>query len=215
VGGGAGDRTRVEGEVFWKWLDDLVVQRPVDPTDPSSRIGFTNDGIGRAYGAEILVKRDLSRRLYGWIAYTLSRSERASPFQRGGWAPFSSDQTHILTALTGWKVRDGWEVGARFRYTTGNPLTPVQGSVYDSDADVFVPLEGAPASGRIPPFHQLDLRVDRRWEFRSWSLTTYVDVQNVYVRENAEGVRYDYDYDRRFYVTGLPLLPSIGLRGEF
>src|SRR5581483_5504023 len=64
----------VEG--FYKSLDRLVVQ----PGDPSVRVAYTNAGIGRAYGLEVLLRHRPSRRFFGWIAYTLARSEiRAHP----------------------------------------------------------------------------------------------------------------------------------------
>jgi hypothetical protein len=42
----------------------------------------------------------------------------------------------------------------------------------------------------------------------------YLDVQNAYNAENAEGARYSYDYSEREAVSGLPLFPNLGLKGE-
>ncbi len=204
----------VEAEAFYKWLDDLPVQAVGDPTDPSARTRLTNERVGRVYGVEALVRRAASERFHGWISYTLSRSERNSPYTRG-WKPFQLDQTHILTAVTGLTLRRGWQAGARFRYVTGNPTHVVEEAVYDADADRYVPIPGFRRQARLPPFHQLDLRVDKRWVWSGWTLVGYVDVQNVYSRPNAERLRYDFDYSERRYVTGLPIFPSIGVRGEF
>jgi hypothetical protein len=63
-------------------------------------------------------------------------------------------------------------------------------------------------------FHQLDIRVDQTWQFTHWKLSAYLDVQNVYNAANVEGLSYNYDYTRRTYTTGLPIIPSLGLRGE-
>ena len=63
-------------------------------------------------------------------------------------------------------------------------------------------------------FHQLDLRLDKRFRFKSWQLSLYVDVQNVYNNGNVEGIDYNYNYTARRFVTGLPILPSFGIRGE-
>lgn len=219
VGGGksVGENTRVEGELFYKWLDDLVVDVPGDPNDPTT--GFlaelANEGIGRAYGVEFLLKRELTAKLYGWVAYTLSKSERADPYSPGGWLPFAYDQTHILTALAGYRLPHGWEVGARIRYATGNPETFNTGGIYDIDEDEYIPIPGTPYGERLPAFHQLDFRVDKNWQFESWKLGVYLDVQNVYLQKNPENVGYNFDYEERYYITGLPILPSIGLRGEF
>jgi hypothetical protein len=210
-----GDKGSIESEVFYKYLGSLVVQRPADPSVLSSTSRYTNEGVGRAYGLEILAKRELSDRMYGWVAYTLSKSERADPYTRGGWHPFEYDQTHILTVLGGYKLSDKWELGGRFRYVTGNPTTEVTTALYDSDSDAWTPVQGATNAGRVPSFHQLDLRIDRKWQFSGWNLSAYLDMQNVYARQNPESVRYNYDYTRRYYVSGLSTLPLFGLRGEF
>jgi len=33
---------------------------------------------------------------------------------------------------------------------------------------------------RLSAFHQLDIRVDKSYYFHKWSLTIYVDIQNIY-----------------------------------
>ena len=73
---------------------------------------------------------------------------------------------------------------------------------------------GTTASERLPMFHQLDLRLDKRWQFKSWALSGYLDVQNVYNNANTEGLQYNYNFTARQNVGGLPILPSLGLRGE-
>ena len=54
-----------------------------------------------------------------------------------------------------------------------------------------------------------------RFAFKSWILALYLDVSNVTNRANVEGYAYSYDFSRRAPVTGLPLLPSLGLRASF
>ena len=63
-------------------------------------------------------------------------------------------------------------------------------------------------------FTQLDVRVDKTWKFKEWTLSAYLDVQNTYNQGNVEGVSYNYDYTRSTFAQGLPLLPSLGVRGE-
>ena len=58
------------------------------------------------------------------------------------------------------------------------------------------------------------MRVDKVWEFASWKLSAYLDVQNVYNRENTEDIGYNYDFSRNQPVPGLPILPILGIRGE-
>lgn len=197
-------------QLFYKWLDNLVV--PVDPTVRGVRL--TNEGVGRVYGAELLLKHEMSDRFFGWLAYTLLKAERRD--QPGGqWRPFDFDQTHIMSVLGVFRLGSGWEAGFRFRYVTGNPTTPIVGAVYNSDTDTYAPTYGPTNSARQRDFHQLDLRVDKKWVFDTWMLALYIEIQNVYLSENQEGVSYNYDYTESQATTGIPILPTFGIRADF
>jgi TonB family protein len=200
----------VEG--FYKDLDQLAVQVP--DSSRQSGVRYQNSGVGRTMGAEFLLRYKPVGRFFGWVAYTLSKSERRdNPADE--YSLFDYDQTHILTALGSYKLGRGWQLGARFRYITGRPYTPFVGGIVDYDAGAYAPVESlAQNSSRYPARHQLDVRVDKTWEFQSWKLSTYLDVQNVYNRENTEEVGYNYDYSQVKGVPGLPILPIIGIRGE-
>ena len=124
------------------------------------------------------------------------------------------DQTHILTLIAQYKLSSEWEIGARYRYTTGNPQTPYVGAIYDADNDVYVPLPGTVNSARVDPFQQLDLRLDRKWIFNNWQLTAYLEIQNALNRANPERQNYNYNFTQSQVVTSLPIIPSIGIRGE-
>ena len=39
-------------------------------------------------------------------------------------------------------------------------------------------------------------------------------VMTGYNNQNIEGISYDYRYSTRQYVSGVPILPSLGIRGE-
>jgi hypothetical protein len=87
--------------------------------------------------------------------------------------------------------------------------------LYAADAGAYTPLQGQPYSTRLPLFHQLDIRVDKRWQFRDWRFSTYLDIQNVYNNAAVEGLAYNYNYSRQSFQTGIPIIPSLGMRGEF
>ena len=78
----------------------------------------------------------------------------------------------------------------------------------------YQPLYGAINSDRNPFFHRLDVRVQKRWDVGDVGLTLYLDIQNVYNATNREGIVYSYDYSQTSDLPGLPILPSLGLRGE-
>lgn len=200
----------VEG--FYKDFYDSVSR-------PSGSPGYTNNGSGQVLGLETLLKYNADEKFFGWISYTLSQSLR----QDCPTCPstlFQYDQTHNLIILGSYRLGDGWEIGGRFRIVSGPLVTPTLTppslpSIISGDAGSYLPLSGATYSERLPLFHQADLRIDKRWTFRTWRLSTYLDVQNVYNNMAVEGYVYNYDFSERAYQTGLPILPSIGVRGEF
>jgi hypothetical protein len=199
-------------EGFYKDLRSLVVERAAEN---SSRNGFSyaNAGSGRVMGLEALLRYKSDGRFFGWLAYTLSKSERrddpSQPLH-----VFQYDQTHILTALGSYQLGRGWEVGARFRYVTGSPYTPRSGGLVDLDAGAYAPISGASFSARDGAFHSLDVRVEKRWDLGAVKLAAYLDVHNAYNRTNPEGRAYNYDFTQSKAVAGLPLLPIVGIRGE-
>ena len=200
-------------EAFHKDLNNLVV--PVSAADTAQNgLAYRNIGSGRAYGAEFLLRYKPQGRFFGWVAYTLSRSERRDS-DRDALYTYEYDQTHILTALASYKLGRGWQAGGRFRFISGNPYTPELGGVMDYDAGAYAPISSKDRnSARAGAFHQLDVRIDKTWTFSAWKLSAYLDVQNTYVHKNPEGVSYNYNYSKSSSLTGIPFLPIIGLRGE-
>jgi hypothetical protein len=179
---------------------------------------------GTVYGLETMLRLAPRQRVYGWAAYTLSRSTRV--FDQGGRAPSNWDQRHILNIVLGYRIGEKWNIGGRVHVNSGRPYTAALAGQSVVDALTF-----NRNNARLPAFFQLDLRAERTWRFRSWNLQLIFDVLNsTYTREilactlpngdmpadsmasgpgsslgpagcNQQGVRY--------------ILPSIGLRGVF
>src|SRR5205814_2176872 len=122
---------------------------------------------GRVYGGQFFVRQDLWMGLFGWITYTISRSERAD-HPDDPYRIFQYDQTHILTLVASYQFGRGYQAGARFRYVTGNPVTPVATAYFDANQDGYVPVQGKLYSARLADFHQLDVRFDKAWTFNRW-----------------------------------------------
>jgi TonB family protein len=206
----------LDAQVYTLYRWGLVVPTSQIAIDGSSirPLRYLNDGEGYSYGLEVLLKHDVTRRFYGWIAYTLSRSVA----QRKAGGPFDLvvfDQTHIFTLVASLRLGVGWEIGTRFRLVSGRPDTSVLGGVLDSDRNRYAPMLGGSQDIRLPLFHQLDLRVEKTWFFKLWRFSAYLDVQNVYNAENPEAILRDYRYRQSGPLRGLPILPTIGLKGAF
>ncbi len=203
---------------FYKDLYDLIgapkpsAEMSVAPTSAGRLL--SNDGQGRSYGLELLLRHEPSTHFFGWISYTLMRSERLN-LDTGEYRVFDFDQTHIFTILGQYKFNARWELGARFRWVTGLPQTPFVGSIYNSNEDVYEPISAEKNSSRLPSFQQLDIRLDHNRRFDTWTFASYFEIQNMYNYENVEGYQYDYDFQNKRPVTGLPIIPSLGLKGHF
>ncbi|MDP3273979.1 MAG: TonB-dependent receptor [Deltaproteobacteria bacterium] len=174
-----------------------------------------SDGEGRAYGLEVQLRRKIERGVYGWLSYTLSRSERF--IGEGRVVPFTYDQTHILNLALSWDIGNRLRLGARFQLATGAPtsLVPCNPScgVYDADSDTYRPQYIAEAD-RLPTYHQLDVRADYKFMLGPLQMSAFVDVINAYYARTAESWVYQYDFRDRRPRPGLPILPTIGIRGE-
>jgi hypothetical protein len=198
-------------EGYYKDLTSLVARLPTENGNE-----YFNTGSGYVAGGELLLRYKADDRFFGWVAYTLSRSMRRSQDSEG-LTLFQYDQPHVLTALGSYKLGRGWEVGARFRFVSGGLYTPCTGvgGFYDSAGGAYSCISGQAFSKRLPAFHQLDVRVDKTWEFKDWKLSTYLDLYNAYFHQSPEDISYNYNYSQSTYQTGLPIIPSFGLRGEF
>jgi outer membrane receptor protein involved in Fe transport len=207
----------LDATVFYKDISNLVSRSSATVTDASGMTrpeNYTNGGHGRAYGLELVARHEFTSKFSGWLAYTLSRATR---HDAGGSEDrlFDYDQTHILTVIASYLLPRNWQIGGRFRLVSGNPITPVVGSVYNASIDRYQPTYGAVNSDRLPAFHQLDLRVDKRWIYQRWMLNLYLDIQNIYNRANVEDRDYNFNYRQSNPQQGLPILPILGVKAEF
>ena len=201
----AADGVRLQGSLYYTDRDQLITRDEMTGT-------LSNRGRGTTKGAELLaiVKRGA---WFGWLSYAYSHSTRVD-------APgmqmrlFDYDVPHSLNVAASYR-HGRFQLGARFRLQSGLPATPVDGAVFDSDANVYYPTFGPVNSVRAPTHHQLDIRIDRWFRWGAARMTQFLDIQNVYMNETAVGYFYGFDYTQRAAFRQLPILPTVGLRGEF
>ncbi|SIS55980.1 TonB-dependent receptor [Belliella pelovolcani] len=191
---------------------------------------------GRAYGIEFLAQQRLFNNFYGIAAVTLVRSEFTNP-NTDGFIPSSWDNRFIVTMTAGKRFGKNWEIGGRWRFLGGAPYTPfdIQASTLRSNWDLrgggildFNNINGQ----RLDSFHQLDLRIDKKYFFDKWNLNWYFDVQNAYnfkaqqpdeliPNRNPEGgINVDPNDTNRYLIrsvrsTAGTVLPTIGIIIEF
>jgi hypothetical protein len=194
---------------FWREGLPITIERP-----DGNRFHHTRR---RSMGLELLLRRSLvSGVLDGWIGYTLMWARVEEP--EGGWLPAVFDQRHNFVALLGVRLPRGFRVGLRFRVVSGNPEIPVVGrEIVSSEGSSwsYRPIRAPRGTTYQPLFHQLDLRIDKRWTLDRTSVTAYLDVQNVYNHIYPEVWIYTSDWADRRSLIGLPIYPSLGVMVDF
>jgi hypothetical protein len=138
---------------------------------------------GRAYGVEFLYEQKLYKGWFGILSYTLFWSQfqdKYNVYRSSSW-----DTRNIISLTVGKKLKRNWEIGARFRAQGGQPYTP-----YNVSYSSLIPVYNANPSGvfdydkqntqRLPWFHQLDIRVTKKWYLKKIAVELYLDIQNMY-----------------------------------
>jgi hypothetical protein len=196
-----------------------------------------NDGSGQSYGFEVMVQkiRSLPEDTFtGWISYALSFAERERDGIR---TPFLFDQRHAMNVVGNYRFAEAWDVGVRFTLRSGRPYARALGVqprvVLQTTDGVTTPVvqvdtqgkvildpvyERETLTGRLNLYHTLDLRITTypRWWGLHWSV--YLDIQNVYNRENQQQIRYYIDEAgalKTRAVNGIPIFPSLGMSVMF
>lgn len=207
-----------DGEVYYINRSNQAAFTSDTRTNPETGevtpLNFINSRRGDTVGFEALIKRDVTRNLFGWLSYTLSKTRtRRRPDDE--YRPTAFDQRHTLSAVASYKTDGGYEVGGRYRLSTGTPDTPIVGSTYDADDNEYESVDGEVGSIRRKTFHQLDVRAEKTWVFNTWMIGLYVDIQNVLDIENVEATQYDYRFRESSPITSVPFVPTIGVRGQW
>lgn len=156
---------------------------------------FTVRTLGRSYGLELLLKRRLTRRLGGFLAYTLSRSTRS---YEGRSYVATFDRTHVANLALSYELGRGVRVGGRAMYYTG-----------------LVQQTEAGASGRLPGFFRLDVRAEKRWRLgeQAW-LSLVGEWMNATLSKEAVATRCNLQ-GCEARMIGPVTIPSIGVEGGF
>ncbi|MES1207903.1 MAG: TonB-dependent receptor, partial [Pseudomonadota bacterium] len=152
---------------------------------------------GTGTGAEVLIRRPSHHRFYGWLAYTLSYSQRNvdGVIVRSDW-----DQRHLLNLVGGWRPSGATTLSARVHLNPGRnaPLYQMGGGYRE-----------------IPPYYQIDVRAQHRFLFDRFILDAFVDIANATF--NRETVQYSTRYDNNAVEPNYLrlVLPTVGVHGEF
>jgi hypothetical protein len=142
----------------------------------------TSSSNGKAYGFEVFAQKKSFAGLYGILSYTFVRSEFDNQLLEA--VPSSWDNQHLLTLTAGKKFSKNWEIGTKFRLVGGKPYTPYDVNASSVIANYDIANQGILDysklnSERFGTFTQLDVRVDKTWFWKKFSLNFYIDIQNL------------------------------------
>lgn len=163
---------------------------------------------GHAWGAELTSRYRLRERFFSWASLALGRSVR-------GDHPFAYDQPYAASFVASYDFAKRWNVGLRYRYSAGLPITPIEGGRYNGDSDTYTAIAGAPFSERLPDYQKIDLHLDRDLLFRRATLNLYAEAWYVPKPNNTLYQVYSYDYSESARVVGPAFVPLLGARAEF
>jgi hypothetical protein len=178
--------------VFQNMSDTLGVAQ----NDPTDSLNKEPRSLGSAYGLEVYLRRKLTKRLGGYLSYTLSRSVREVGNEK-----FVSafDRPHVLNTAVAYDLGRNWRAGTRFTIYSGTPVVPPGGNG-------LIPPPRSLTPDRDPTFYRLDLRLEKRWNLSQKAWISFVaEVMNATL--NKEVVLGQ--------TIGPVTIPSIGVEGAY
>ncbi len=201
---------RVEG--YNKEFSSLIVSNPVSLPGE----GYLNSGSGYARGVEFFLRQPPTSRFFGWIAYSLSTSQRQDN-PGSSLYPYEYDEPNVLTAVGSYKLNPGWDMGFKVLYTTGHPWTPVASPLQtpvtvNGQPQTIYTAEYAPTdSARLPDYFRVDFSTSFKTVYDTWEWKVYLDIVNLFHNQNVLGYQYNSSYTQPTAVLDLPFLPYLGV----
>jgi len=210
---------KIQLEIYQKWYNNYPARilRPYAVLAPSGFDDLTNDipfglepltseGIGYSRGVEFFIQKKFSEiPLYGLFSLTLADTKFKS--LKGDYIRGAYDSPVILNLTAGYRFNQEWELSGKFRLASGLPTTP-----FDEKGKRIYELYNQ--GERLPLYHALDVRLDKRWYFENFTLNTYIDIQNLYGRKNVATYRWNSKLNKVESQSAIGILPSIGVNLE-
>ncbi len=197
---------RVEG--YEKDFSSLIVPNP----ENQPGLNYLNTGTGYARGLELFLRQPPTDRFFGWIAYSLSTSQRQDA-PGASLYPFSYDEPNVFTVVGNYKINPGWDAGVKISYWTGEPYTPVLSapSTVVNGQTIYIPNYGPTDSVRLPDYARVDFSTSFKTVYDTWQWKVYLDIVNLFHAQNVLGYQYNAAYTQKTPVYDLPFLPYLGI----
>ena len=182
-------------------------------------------GKGKSYGLEFLYQQKLKNNFYGILSYTFFYSKFSGLNDR--YIPSVWDNRHILSFTGGYKLKKNWELSAKIRFTGKTPYPPVDLESSNQSYPEIIFDYSQLGNYYLNDFTKLDLRIDKRWNFKSTSMNFYIDIENLLMDEIPVPPEYGLQRDDNLNIVNprnlieiisdnrSSLIPSIGFVFDF
>ena len=153
-------------------------------------------GKGRSYGLEFQYQQKLLNNFYSIFSYTYFFSEFTG-FDTATYTPSVWDSRHLISFVGGYKLKKNWEISSRYRFAGQTPYVPTNlEATLISYPEIILDYTRL-GEEKLETFSQLDIRVDKKWNYSQLSLNIFIEVQNILgqsiPRPNEYGLSRDMD----------------------
>ena len=138
-------------------------------------------GRGKSYGMELLYQQKLKNNFYGILSYTFFYSKFSGIDNI--YLPSVWDNRNLFSFTGGYKLKKNWEISSKLRYTDKTPYAPINFEVSNMSYPEIVFDYSQLGNYFLDKFLKLDLRIDKRWNFKKTSMNFYIDAENLLANE--------------------------------
>ena len=185
----------------------------------------STSGRGKSYGIEFLYQQKLKNNFYGILSYTFFYS-KFSGFDEV-FLPSVWDNRNLISFTGGYKLKKNWEISSKLRFTDKTPYAPINNKLSSQSYPEIVFDYSQLGNYYLDSFLKLDVRIDKRWNFKTTSMNFYIDIENLLLNEIPIPPEYGLERDNNQNII-LPwnlievesdnrnsIIPSIGFVFDF
>lgn len=184
----------------------------------------STNGRGRTYGLEFLYQQKLTKNFFGILAYTLFKSEFTGLDNQ--YRPSVWDSRNLISVTAGYKFKRNWEAGLRYRYAGKTPFASVNQTETLANYPLVIFDYTNLGEEKLDAFSQLDLRLDKKWNFKKFAFNLFLDIQNALAQKTPQPTEFGLNRDTNgeivnprslINVNGAEgsVLPSLGIILDF
>jgi len=204
-------------EAYYKLSNNLVAffyNEPDEIIDVPIEELVLNNGIGKSYGTEFMIKHSGS----GYsvqLSYTLSWcNHKFTEINNGEWYPYLYDRRHNISLVGQYFISDDQKLSFNFVFNSGTPVTLPEGYFPGNELiDGFYLFNGY-NKYRLPPYHRLDIAYSKSWiSKKGRSCEFMANLYNAYLSKNPIQLYFSQNQIKK--ISMFLIIPSFSYRISF